>query len=67
MSLVSMLIACQTSTTTNSTNSQSENTYVAERIGIYESVRLTTDLNQLSENEKQMVALLIPAAKIMDQ
>ncbi|MEL6654699.1 MAG: Zn-dependent hydrolase, partial [Bacteroidota bacterium] len=60
-------MACQTSTTTNSTNSQSENTYVAERIGIYESVRLTTDLNQLSENEKQMVALLIPAAKIMDQ
>ncbi|MFK7926403.1 MAG: Zn-dependent hydrolase [Bacteroidia bacterium] len=50
-----------------STDVTEENAYVAERLGIYESVRLTTDLSQLSENEKQMIGLLIPAAKIMDQ
>ncbi|MEL7531278.1 MAG: Zn-dependent hydrolase [Bacteroidota bacterium] len=60
------LSACQQNTS-NSTENSSENAYVADRLGIYESVRLTTDLSQLSENEKQMISLLIPAAKIMDQ
>jgi hypothetical protein len=32
----------------------------------YVNVRLTTDLDQLSEKEKQMIPLLIEAAKVMD-
>jgi hypothetical protein len=40
---------------------------VAKRIGQYVSVDLTTDLDQLSEQQRQMIPLLIEAAKIMDQ
>lgn len=34
---------------------------------IYETVRLTTDVSQLSEAERQMIPLLIEAAKLMDE
>ncbi|HUH33296.1 MAG TPA: hypothetical protein VLZ28_05035 [Daejeonella sp.] len=41
--------------------------YVADRLPIYEKVKLTTDLGTLTENERKMVPLLIEAAKIMDE
>lgn len=66
MICMASLIACQQSPK-QAADETKENAYVSERLGIYESVRLTTDLSQLSENEKQMISLLIPAAKIMDQ
>jgi len=37
------------------------------RFDIYADVGLTTDLSHLSDNQKQMVALLIDAAKITDE
>lgn len=40
---------------------------VAEKLATYREVRLTTDLSQLSEKEKQMIPLMIEASKIMDQ
>ena len=40
--------------------------YVNNRINIYESVKLTTDLNQLTVNERKILPLLIQAAQIMD-
>lgn len=39
---------------------------VKARPEIYAKVSLTTDLTQLSENEKQVIPLLIEAAKLMD-
>lgn len=36
------------------------------RLDIYKEVTLSADLSHLSENQKQMVALLIDASKIMD-
>jgi len=36
------------------------------RFDIYATVRLTSDLSHLSDSQKQMVVLLIDAAKIMD-
>ena len=36
------------------------------RLDIYKEVTLTTDLSHLSTNQKQMLALLIDASKIMD-
>lgn len=36
------------------------------RLNIYEEVTLTADLSHLSENQKQLVSLLIDASKIMD-
>jgi hypothetical protein len=40
--------------------------YVDQRLNIYESVKLTTNLNQLSANDRQVLPLLIQAAQIMD-
>jgi hypothetical protein len=40
--------------------------YVAQRLPIYEKVKLTTNLNQLSISERKVLPLLIQAAKIMD-
>lgn len=39
---------------------------VAQRLNQYVPVELTTDLTQLSSKERQMIPLLIEAAKIMD-
>lgn len=41
--------------------------YVAQRLPIYEKVRLTTNLNVLTANERKILPLLIDAAKIMDE
>lgn len=41
--------------------------YVAERFPIYAKVRLTTDIEKLSENERKVLPLLIRAAEIMDE
>jgi len=40
--------------------------YVAQRLPIYEKVKLTTNLNQLSVNDRKILPLLIQAAEIMD-
>lgn len=40
--------------------------YVAQRLAIYEKVRLTTNINQLTASERKILPLLIQAAKIMD-
>jgi hypothetical protein len=41
--------------------------YVNARIKTYESVKLTTNLNQLTTAERKMLPLLIQAAQIMDE
>jgi hypothetical protein len=41
--------------------------YINDRVKGYESVKLTTNLNQLSTNERKMLPLLIQAAQIMDE
>lgn len=41
--------------------------YVAQRLPIYEKVRLTTNLNELTVSERKVLPLLIEAAKIMDE
>ncbi|MET3113142.1 hypothetical protein AAKU52_000863 [Pedobacter sp. CG_S7] len=43
------------------------NDYVNDRINIYESVKLTTNLNELSVNDRKILPLLIQAAQIMDE
>lgn len=40
--------------------------YVADRLPIYAKVRLTTDMEKLTENERKVLPLLIRAAGIMD-
>ena len=41
--------------------------YVAKRLPIYEKVRLSTNLNQLTVSERNVLPLLIQAAEIMDE
>ncbi|MES2829045.1 MAG: Zn-dependent hydrolase [Bacteroidota bacterium] len=41
--------------------------YVDERLGIYEKVKLTTNINALSSSERQILPLLIQAAQVMDE
>lgn len=41
--------------------------YVADRLPIYAKVRLSTDLEKLSENEREVLPLLIRAAEVMDK
>jgi len=57
----------KTAKTGKSTSAQdSLQDYVNHRIGIYETVKLTTNLNDLSINERKILPLLIQAAQIMD-
>ncbi|RZK20253.1 MAG: Zn-dependent hydrolase [Pedobacter sp.] len=67
----SLLSGCtNTSKTENNSNAvvQTDSLidYVAQRLSIYEKVKLTTNLNQLSVNDRKILPLLIQAAEIMD-
>lgn len=71
ITIASSITAC-TSKNTNQDNSattaiDSLQEYVAQRLPIYEKVRLTTDLNLLTPNERKVLPLLIEAAQIMDE
>lgn len=52
---------------TDDTLSKSTEDLAAVRPEIYAKVKLTTDLSQLSENDKKVIPLLIQAAQLMDQ
>lgn len=47
-------------------DSDSLQKYVAERLKIYEKVKLTTDLNGLTPSDRKILPLFIQAAQIMD-
>src|SRR5688572_9354192 len=72
LSLASAISACNGSKTSDKSNSagtgqDSLQAYVKERLPIYEKVKLTTNLQTLTASERQMIPLLIDAAKIMDE
>jgi hypothetical protein len=71
--LVSGINACTNNTNKTATTVTKEvagrdslQTYVDERLDIYEKVKLTTNINDLSVSERQILPLLIQAAKVMD-
>jgi hypothetical protein len=62
-------ISCNNSTTganEQGTGNDSTGSYASQHLAGYASIKLTTDLSALTEKEKQMIPLLIDAAKIMD-
>ena len=63
-----LFISCNNTTTvaSNSDKKDSAQSYVQQHLAGYANVKLTTDLSQLTQKEKQMIPLLIDAAKIMD-
>ncbi len=69
--LVTSITACtsknQSQENTGKNELDSLQEYVAQRLPIYEKVRLSTDLNLLTANERQVLPLLIEAAQIMDE
>ncbi|WP_442589576.1 dipeptidyl-peptidase 3 family protein [Pedobacter sp. AW31-3R] len=56
-----------TKTEKNSTAKDSLQRYVDERLDIYKTVRLTTNLNALTPSDRKVLPLLIKAAQIMDE
>jgi len=71
--VTSMVLSCNntqdnktTATTKTVVRQDTLQDYVDQRLNIYESVKLTTNLNQLSANDRQVLPLLIQAAQIMD-
>jgi hypothetical protein len=71
--LISGINACNNDTNKTSTSAKKEalgkdslQTYVDERLDIYEKVKLTTNINDLSVAERQILPLLIQAAQVMD-
>jgi len=60
--------SCNNSTTVSSSNDKKDTaqSYVQKHLTGYATVKLTTDFSQLTDKEKQMIPLLIDAAKIMD-
>src|SRR5512138_1230288 len=63
-----LFFSCNNPTTVASNDDKSDTTqsYIEKHISGYATVKLTTDLSQLSDKDKQMIPLLIEAAKIMD-
>ncbi|MEO8793922.1 MAG: Zn-dependent hydrolase [Daejeonella sp.] len=66
------LNSCTTNTTQQTTSTAADTTdsmqnYVAKRLPIYEKVKLTADMQSLTENERKMIPLLIQAAQVMDE
>ncbi|RZL37437.1 MAG: Zn-dependent hydrolase [Pedobacter sp.] len=71
-SFAGCLFACTSSTNTENKQttakvSDSLQDYVDQRLAIYEKVKLTTNLNELTASERKVLPLLIEAAKIMDE
>lgn len=64
------LLACETEPTTEPATSEedkvAESINISDRVDQYAEVRLTADLSTLRESDRQMIPLLIEAAKIMD-
>ncbi|MEQ8905184.1 Zn-dependent hydrolase [Ekhidna sp.] len=61
------LLFSQCTTPQKEEETSTELTPMQEKVAIYKNVKLTTDISQLSENEKQMIPLMIEASKIMDE
>jgi len=59
-------VAEQTEASTTAKNSPTLLPEFKSRLDIYKEVTLTADLSHLSANQKQMLSLLIDAAKVMD-
>ncbi|RTE85580.1 MULTISPECIES: Zn-dependent hydrolase [Gammaproteobacteria] len=71
MGIGGLLMACSpASNDTTETAAQNESSVLVagaeDRLDIYQSVTIDTDLSHLSDNQREMVGLLIDASKIMD-
>lgn len=61
-----LFIACQSAGDKQATTDNSATEEFQDPAAIYTTFRLTTDISKLTENEKELIPILIEAAKIMD-
>lgn len=61
-----LAVACQPDPQTDSQASKDSADLMAGKANMYVPVKLTTDVDQLSESDKQIIPILIEVAKIMD-
>lgn len=61
------LPGCQSNTEDTTEKATDEQTMIEEKLAKYTTVRLTADLDHLTDNQKEMVRTLIEASKIMDE
>jgi hypothetical protein len=74
-SIIAGIVSCTSNPETKNTTTTATTTavrdslpaYVHSRLDIYEPVKLTTNLNALSTNDRKVLPLLIQAAQIMDE
>jgi hypothetical protein len=68
LSAAGILLSCNGNnpTATDKQTKDSSMTYIQQRLAAYEKVKLTTDLSQLTQKEKEMLPMLIEAARVMD-
>lgn len=59
--------SCTNKGSERETSTDSLEEYVAERLPIYAKVKLTTDIQKLTANQRQVLPILIQAAQIMDE
>lgn len=64
--LAALFIACQPATDKTPETGQADEKMFNDPASIYTTFKLTTDVSQLTENEKELIPILIDAAKIMD-
>ena len=62
-----MMSQCAAPEQTEEANTEEAMTPMQEKVAIYKNVKLTTDINQLSDSEKQMIPIMIEVSKIMDE
>ena len=65
--LISLMMSQCTTPEKKQEEASAEASPMKARVDIYKNVKLTTDISQLSESEKQMIPLMIEASKIMDE
>ena len=61
-----LFIACQSTGDKQAPTDNSASEEFVDPASIYTTFKLTTDVSQLTENEKELIPILIEAAKIMD-
>ena len=73
LAMAFLFVGCKNGETDNTaeaentdTSAVAEGVDIQKRLDQYAEVSLTSDVSQLSENQKKMIPLLIKSAKIMD-
>jgi hypothetical protein len=63
---ITSVISCKNYSAESTSTSDSANDYISQKLASYAPVKLTADLSQLSDSDRQVIPLLIKAAQIMD-